>query len=163
MRFAYADPPYIGQAKKHYGHLGGKEVDHEQLIQQLETYDGWALSCSSSTLQHILALCPPDVRIAAWTKPFASFKPGVNPAYAWEPVIWKSARRRSRQQQTVRDWISESITLKRGLSGVKPEKFCFWLFELLNIQTGDEFHDLFPGSGAVGQAYQKWSAFSSGR
>lgn len=26
MRIAYADPPYIGQAKKHYG---SEEVDHQ--------------------------------------------------------------------------------------------------------------------------------------
>src|SRR5216684_5596264 len=89
-RFAFADPPYIGQAKKHYGKYGGAEVDHAQLIAQLETYDGWALSCSSTTLQQILKMCPEDVRISAWVKPFCAFKVNVNPAYAWEPVIWKS-------------------------------------------------------------------------
>lgn len=93
MRFAYADPPYIGQAKKHYSHDPQcAEVDHAQLIAQLETYDGWALSLSTPSLQEILALCPKDVRIAAWVKPFCAFKVNVNPAYAWEPVIWKSAQ-----------------------------------------------------------------------
>lgn len=156
MRFAYADPPYIGQAKKHYGHLGGTEVDHEQLIQQLEQYDGWALSCSSPSLQYILSICPQDVRIAAWVKPFCAFKVNVNPAYAWEPVIWKSARARVREQPTVRDWVSTPITLKRGLSGVKPDTFSYWLFELLNIRQGDTFDDLFPGSHAVSRAFERW-------
>lgn len=38
MKFAYADPPYPGQARKHYGShpdFGG-EVDHSDLIAQLE-------------------------------------------------------------------------------------------------------------------------------
>ena len=156
MRVAYADPPYIGQARKHYGHLGGQEVDHRRLVEQLETYEGWALSCSSPSLQHILALCPSDVRIAAWVKPFCSFKPGVNPAYAWEPVIWKSARRRSREQLTIRDWVSTPITLQRGLAGAKPDAFCYWLFELLNLQDGDSLDDLFPGTRAVSQAFERW-------
>lgn len=158
MRFAYGDPPYIGQAKKHYGHLGGSEVDHAELIAQLERYDGWALSCSSTTLQHILDLCPKDVRIAAWVKPFCSFKPGVNPAYAWEPIIWKSARSRVREQVTVRDWVSTPITLQKGLVGTKPATFCYWLFELLNIQPGDTFDDLFPGTRAVSRAFEQWIA-----
>jgi hypothetical protein len=157
MRFAYADPPYIGQAKKHYGHLGGSEVDHVQLIAQLESYDGWALSLSTPTLQHILAICPTDVRIAAWVKPFCSWKPGVNPAYTWEPVIWKSSRKRTREQVTVRDYVATSITLQRGLTGAKPEAFCYWLFELLNIQPGDTFDDLFPGTRAVTRAFEQWS------
>ena len=156
MKFAYADPPYIGQAKKHYGKLGGSEVDHQALIGQLEQYDGWALSCSTPSLQQILALCPQDVRVAAWVKPFCAFKVGVNPAYAWEPVIWKSARARVREQVTVRDWVSTPITLKRGLSGVKPDAFSYWLFELLNIRQGDTFDDLFPGTRAVSRAFERW-------
>ena len=32
MRFAYADPPYIGQAKKHYD---CEEVDHWELTRRL--------------------------------------------------------------------------------------------------------------------------------
>ena len=41
MRLAYADPPYPGQAKIHYSHDPKcAEVDHEELIKQLEQYDG---------------------------------------------------------------------------------------------------------------------------
>lgn len=158
MRFAYADPPYIGQARKHYGHLGGTEVNHEELIARLERDypDGWALSLSSPSLRQILILCPSDVRIAAWVKPFCSFKPGVNPAYAWEPVIWKSRRPRTRKQMTVRDWVSASITLKRGLAGAKPDAFCYWLFDLLNLQREDTLDDLFPGTRAMSRAFERW-------
>lgn len=153
MRFCYADPPYIGQAKRY---VENQEVDHKVLVERLcsEFPDGWALSSHTPGLQLILALCPSDVRVAAWVKPFCIFKPNVNPAYAWEPVIWRGGRRRTREQKTLRDWVSANITLRKGLSGVKPKEFCFWLFALLNMQPGDEFVDLFPGSGAVTQAWE---------
>lgn len=160
-RFAYADPPYIGQAKRHYSHDPRcAEVDHAELIDRLcrEFPDGWALSLSAPSLQQILALCPEDVRVMPWVKPFASFKPGVNPAYAWEPVIVRGGRKRTRKQPTVRDWVSANITMKRGLSGAKPQGFCFWLFEVLNLEPGDEFVDLYPGSGAVTRALEAWLA-----
>ena len=153
MRFAYADPPYVGQAKRHYvneeSYAG--EVDHAALIARLvgEFPDGWALSCSSPSLRMLLPMCPEDVRVGAWVKPFASFKPGVNPAYAWEPLIWRGGRKHERTDDTVRDWVSANITLRRGLSGVKPEAFCRWVFALLGASRGDELVDLFPGSGAV--------------
>ncbi len=119
MRFAYADPPYIGQAAKHYSRDERcAEVDHAALITQLaRDYDGWALSCKSNAkeLSWLISLCEQDVRLGAWVKPFASFKPGVNPAYAWEPVIFFSPRRRTREQDTVRDWVAANITLKKGL------------------------------------------------
>jgi transposase-like protein len=159
MSFAYADPPYIGQAAKHYGHDSQcAEVDHAALIQRLsDTYtDGWALSCSSPSLAFILPLCPPDVRVMAWVKPFSSFKPGVGVAYAWEPVIVRGGRRRSRDQRTVRDWLAASITMRAGLAGVKPRHFAFWLFTVLNMQPQDTLADLFPGSGAVSQAWEDW-------
>ena len=48
--------------------------------------------------------------------------------------------------------------LRRGFPGAKPDGFCFWMFEGLNLTPEDEFHDLFPGSGAVGEAWEKWKA-----
>ena len=150
MRLAYADPPYVGQAKKHYSHDPKcAEVDHAALFRQLSKYDGWALSLSSPSLTMLLPLAPPGARVAAWVKPFASFKPGVNPGYCWEPVIFKPARSGERNRPTVRDWHSENITLKKGLAGAKPPGFCLWLFELLGARDGDTFEDLFPGTGGV--------------
>jgi len=160
MKIAYADPPYIGQARKHYkDDAQCAEVNHHELIRVLnDVYpDGWALSCSSPSLQQILALCPSDVRIAAWVKPFAAFKVGVNPAYAWEPVIWRGGRtKRGRSEPTVRDWIATPITLKRGVHGAKPDAFCYWLFDLLGLQPGDILDDLYPGSRAVSRAWDRW-------
>lgn len=161
MIFAYADPPYYGCGAKHYSkhHANAADCDtldwHRDLIERLskEYLDGWALSLTSGNLHDILPLCPKDCRIMAWVKPFASFKPGVNPAYAWEPVIVRGGRRRTREQQTIRDWVAANITLKKGLTGAKPKEFSDWLFQVLNVQPGDELVDVFPGSGAVSHAW----------
>lgn len=155
IRAAYCDPPYVNQARRRYD---CPEVDHEALIARLETYDAWALSLSSPSLKQVLPLCPDGVRVGSWVKPFCAFRPNVNPAYAWEPVIFKLGRQRTRQQLTVRDWHSANMTMERGLCGAKPESFCVWVFEVLNLQPGDEFFDLFEGSGAVTQAFQHWVA-----
>jgi hypothetical protein len=164
VRFAYADPPYIGQARKHYAHDPRcAEVDHAELVARLETFDGWALSMSAAmySLKEIIALAPDDSRMAAWVKPFASFKRGVAVAYTWEPVLFRTRRAWSRETATIKDHViepavGESITLQRGLSGVKPERFNLWLFDLLGMTPADEFHDLFPGSGAVTDSWNRW-------
>jgi hypothetical protein len=162
MRAAYADPPYIGQAKKHYSHDPSglcAEVDHAELIKQLAQYDAWALSASSPSLHQILPMCPPETRIMAWVKPFASFKPGVRVAYCWEPVlVWGVRQKSNRTEPTVRDYVSSVITLQKGTHGAKPLDFCFWLFQVLDLQPHDELHDLFPGSGIVGRAWNIWKS-----
>ena len=150
MIFAYADPPYPGMA--HF-YPENTEVDHGVLFTRLcsEYPDGWALSTASTTLRQVLAFpqCPADVRIMAWVKPFASFKLHVNPAYAWEPVLVRGGRRRTREQTTVRDWVSANITLRTGLVGAKPPGFYHWLREVLNVQPGDRLDDLYPGTGGL--------------
>lgn len=45
--------------------------------------------------------------------------------------------------------------MQRGVHGAKPEEFCCWLFEVLNVQDSDEFVD-YPGSGAVTRAFNAW-------
>ena len=94
--------------------------------------------------------------MAAWVKPFCSFKKGVKLAYAWEPVIFCGGRKRASDKLTKRDFLAENISTKRGVVGAKPERFCFWIFELLNAQPSDDFHDLFPGSGSVMAAWKKY-------
>lgn len=170
MRFAYADPPYFGLAAKFYGHLHADAADydkpeaHQRLINRLcEEYDGWALSLHTPSLRQILPMCPADARVMAWVKPFASFKPGVGVAYAWEPVIVWGGRRRTREQATVRDWVAENITLRRGFTGAKPAAVIYWLLEVLNVQPGDSVDDLFPGSGAVSRALDGWRQAQTGK
>ena len=129
-----------------------RECNHRVLFGYLvdEFPDGWALSTASTTLQEVLAIdtCPTDVRICAWVKPFASFKPGVNPAYCWEPVIVRGGRQRTdKTEPTVRDFLAEPITLRKGLTGAKPEEFCRWISNLLGYRDGmDELVDIFPGT-----------------
>ncbi|MFW9991936.1 MAG: hypothetical protein ACFFD4_07730 [Candidatus Odinarchaeota archaeon] len=156
MQIAYADPPYIGCANRY---PEKQEVDHKELVDRLcREYDCWALSSSSSALKRVLSLCPDDVRVAAWVKPFCSFKPNVNPAFAWEPVVFWHPRDRDRYEETIRDWVSANITLKKGVVGAKPPKFCFWLFNLLGMEPEDEFYDLFPGTGIVTECWNNWQS-----
>lgn len=166
MRFAYADPPYLGQGAKHYGDLhpdaGAYDTHaaHRALVARLvdEYPDGWALSLSSTSLGVILPWCPARARVMAWVKPFASFKANVNPAYAWEPVIVHGGRKGRSAEETVRDWVSAPITLQRGTPGAKPEAFCLWMFRVLGALPGDDLDDLFPGSGAVSTAWEKYQS-----
>jgi hypothetical protein len=45
------------------------------------------------------------------------------------------------------------LTLRRGLTGAKPERFAVWLRVLLGYLEGDELVDLFPGSGAITRSF----------
>jgi hypothetical protein len=177
MRFAYADPPYLGCCRL-YDHHHEAPYDcwddpetHRHLIDWLvaEFPDGWALSGSSPSLRTVLPLCPPDIRIGSWCKTFSAFKKGVRPAYAWEPVIFWRGRNpnagyphappeKGGKQNTPKDFyevneggILAPITLKKGLTGAKPESVCLWILDLLNVQPGDEVVDVFPGTGVMGR------------
>jgi hypothetical protein len=158
VRVAYADPPYPGCASLYRDHPDyDGEVDHDELIARLDTFDGWLLHTSSVALRDVLPLCPPDVRVMAWVKPFAAFKRNVSVAYAWEPVIVKPCRKPVVSDAMVfRDWIAEPITLQRGLTGAKPAAVCRWGFEVLGMTSDDELIDLYPGTGAVTAAWRRW-------
>lgn len=165
MRFAYADPPYIGQAKKHYGkhkdYAG--EVDHAELIERLcADYDGWALSLSMKSLPTIARLCPIDVVTLAWFKPIAP-PLGDHRRYNWEPVIMRPVRRygpgyvpmatiASPPQFTFREKPKEHVI------GEKPEAFAHWVFAAAGLTKEDELADLFPGSGAITRAWVTYQA-----
>jgi hypothetical protein len=162
VRIAYADPPYPGCAHFYEGHPDyAGEVDHDALAHDLVGYDGWCLHTSSVTQYEVetalrAAGCS-DYRVMPWVKPFAAFKRNVSVAYAWEPVIVKAAKKPVVKPGMIyRDWISEPITLRRGLIGAKPESVCRWLFEVMGCEPEDELVDLFPGTGAVTQAWEAW-------
>lgn len=170
LRFAYADPPYYGccglYQHRHEEPFGcwDDPSTHLTLVNHLcdEFPDGWAMSLSSPSLQTILDLCPEDVRVGAWVKPFAVFKPNVNPGYTWEPVIFRGGRKhiRADRDPTIRDFyrqpvdaVAANITLKKGLTGAKPPAFCDWVLDLLNVRPGDELVDVFPGTGVMGERF----------
>jgi hypothetical protein len=162
MKLGYADPPYIGCAHLYRDHPDyAGEVDHAALVERLESeFDGWVLHASATAKSMaILAplVAPTGARWCNWSKSFAAFKRNVSVAYAWEPVIIKEARKPVvSKRQVNRDYILAPITMKRGLTGAKPEDVCHWAFELLGARPEDELHDLFPGSGAVSRAWKTW-------
>ena len=163
MRFAFADPPYLGCGARYKEHhdeaLAWDDPEtHRALVQRLvaEYPDGWLLCLSSPSLHTILPMVPADCRVGAWVKPFCAFKANVTTAYAWEPVIFSGGRKRAREVETVRDWVSSVITLKKGLTGAKPEAFCEWVLDLLNVaEREDVVDDLFPGTGIFGRVMNR--------
>jgi hypothetical protein len=163
VRFAFADPPYLGSAARHYedhpDHAVYDTIEgHAALIERLivEFPDGWALSMASKNLRDLLPLCPDDARVMAWCKPWTRFFLHVNPAWAWEPVIVVGGRKRGKDKPTVRDFLIASAPHRagRGFTGKKPDEFSWWVFEVLGMEPGDELVDIFPGSGAVGRAFE---------
>lgn len=147
-RLAYADPPYPGLAKRYYQHEESYagEVDHRRLLEQLATYDGWALSTSSEALRDILPMCPPGVLVRPWVKP--------NHVAKWEPVIVSQARR---SPAGMSDYLCTQPARGGGdLMGRKPIAFCAWIFKLLGSSPNDSFEDMFPGTGIFSSAWREF-------
>jgi hypothetical protein len=166
MTFAYADPPYLGQCGKHYGHhhpdgrCWDKLETHQLLIGRLarDYPDGWALSASEPSIRDVLPFTPRGTRVCPWGKSFCAFKRGVRPAHAWEPVFLWGGRNKNYPppakgglQTTPKDFLVAPITLRRGLTGAKPPEFCQWVLELLGYRDGDQIDDLFPGTAIMGK------------
>jgi hypothetical protein len=157
-RLAYADPPYPGLSRKYYRDepTYAGEVDHVRLLEQLATYDGWALSTSVKALRDILPLCPPEVRVCAWVKPIGASGRTRGIHNTWEPVIVKPARLR---RPGLRDFLSAMPARGGGsLPGRKPIRFCAWLFALLGASHVDTLDDLFPGTGVVSRSFEQFRA-----
>lgn len=153
LRMAYADPPYPGMASIYKGEASyAGEVDHATLIASLRSScDGWALSTSPKTLQHVLALCPEGVRVASWVKPIGVPSTTHGAHTAWEPIVYVPGRR---LRPGFRDWVRAMPARGGGeLLGRKPLAVVAFVFRLLGLRPGDHFEDLFPGSGVVGRAW----------
>lgn len=167
MKFAYADPPYLGCGSLYAErHPEAKTWDdpetHRALIERLvdEYPDGWALSLHVPSLNVLLPMSPPDVRVGAWVKPYSAGRPGVRIIYSWEPVIFRGGRKGRTSNLIEKDWVAADVIrhtrTETQLIGQKPRKFCRWIFCLMGATAGDTFDDLFPGSGAVSAAWQDW-------
>lgn len=163
MRLAYADPPYPNRSARHYRNhpdFAG-EVDHAELIERLNEYDGWALSTGAHALQDVLELVPAGVaRVACWYKTNA--EPPLNKQalwhYSWEPVIVSPARARKSIRDVLCAGAPMGVNGAGTITGQKPLAFCRWLFDLLGADASDSFDDLFPGSGIVGREWDAWCA-----
>ena len=165
LRFAYADPPYPGKARRCYGsepsYAG--EVDHGALIAMLaRTYpDGWALSTGAYALRALLPLCPASAHVCPWVKPNGVSGKTNGLHNAWEPLIVVGGRQ---APPGVRDWLRAKTAIRGGtLLGRKPLAFCAWLFDCLGMLPGDELVDLYPGTGIVGRAWAMLCADASPR
>jgi len=166
MRLAYADPPYLGKGNRYDDtpEASTREYDDvaawERLAERLDGFDGWALSMNGTNLHPLLPLFP-DARIAVWVKPFAAFKRNVRIAYTWEPVLFVPGRNSSADGAPVgRDHLSEPITMRKGLVGAKPERFCSWVLDLIGWVPGDELVDIFPGTGVMDRVVRARSGAS---
>lgn len=155
MRLAYADPPYPGKA-----HLypENEEVDHVALIDRLCEYDGWALSTDETNLAYVLSLCPPKVRVLAWCRSTAPpFRP--YPFASWEPVLCWPARVTG--VEPVRSYAvthaATGTSAQAGLTGTKPREFCEWVIRAMGALAGDTLHDIFPGSGIMGETFERFT------
>lgn len=165
-RWAYADPPYPGLARRYYrdhpDYAG--EVDHRALLTRLAGYDGWALSTSAAALPEVLGLAADlglEVRVAAWVRGARAGR-ASGPRSAWEPVVYRGERRVpcSSHDASPAGRADALVLTPRARTtdpqhvvGAKPAGFAWWLFELLGAQVGDELDDLFPGSGGIARAW----------
>lgn len=170
-RFAYADPPYPGCARRYYN---CDEVDHAELISRLfdEYPDGWALSTSAEALPEVLAIVTDamrtlrregcklaELRVCPWVRGARKVR-AYRPRNAWEPLIVYGGRPRlygpEHDSCDVLVWGGRQHSHPGALVGMKPAPFAEWLFVQLGAALGDELVDLFPGSGAIGRA---WALF----
>ena len=163
MKLVYADPPYLGQCASydHFHNDGGSmpwdgecwddAFTQTGLLNWLsDNSDGWAYSCNPSDLW----IGAPYGRIGAWTKTWHQIRL-TTVQYAWEPVIFKPARKDNKRKPMVRDWLSCAVARQTGQRGAKPDAFNDWILDLLVYEEGDEFIDLFPGSGSMQRALDR--------
>lgn len=159
MRFAYADPPYPGKAGLYPER---REVDHAALVARLrEGYpDGWALSTSSGALLDVWRLCP-DARLAVWVRPIRPTRSAL-PLDAFEVLLIAGGRPLPTEDPqritNVLDYRGRFRAHPDAVIGMKPPAFATWMFEQLGARAGDELVDLYPGSGAIGRAWDRFTA-----
>lgn len=160
MRFAYADPPYPGLARRYYKCA---EVDHAALIVRLirEHPDGWALSTSAKALPYVLSLIPLalDPRVCIWDRKKVRGR-SLRTGNRWEALIVVGGRVRrhaSRDIEDLLEWGGRQHSHPGALVGMKPAAFCEWMFRQLGALRGDELQDLFAGSRAVMRAWRLYT------
>ena len=160
MHFAYADPPYPGKA---FYYPENSEVDYPSLVDRLvRSYsDGWALSVSSAGLRDVLPLCPRVVRVCAWFKG-PRWTKARRALCSWEPLIVFGGRPLATDDvQRLCDGLvarGRFRAFPSAMIGMKPPAFSEWMFNQLGATRGDTLDDLFPGSGAVGVAWVRYTS-----
>lgn len=172
MRFAIADPPYLGRAERWYGdgrgHGAGRgradfhpeaskwdnAAAHIALLDDVVArFDGWAIAMHESSLPLYLAHAPSDAHVAVWVRGNA-IPTGSRVRALWEPVLYRiPPSRRGRGEVAGEDDVLNA-GISGGFPGRKPEAWTHWVLRLLGVRpdVGDEVVDMFPGTDAVARA-----------
>lgn len=178
MRFAYADPPYLGRGEYYRAHhvdaLSWNDPEtHRALIARLQAEypDGWVLSLSERSLRTLLPMCPDAARVAAWITDRPRFAGKAVPVRKhFEPVIFCGGRPYTETGNRAADFIitkqepmpagqpryamvKSDIRAGKIFLGRKPAAFALWVLDLIGWRQGDEINDMFPGTGAVQAAW----------
>lgn len=180
MKFAYADPPYLGRAEYYRAHhpdamIWNAPETHRILILRLQAEypDGWAMSLSERSLRTILPMCPTEARVAAWCTDRPRYAGKAIPVRKhFEPVIFCGGRPYEDTGNRTADFIvtkqeplpagqpryemrKDHLRSGKTFVGRKPAAFALWVLDLLGWMPGDAIDDLFPGSGAVKAAWDE--------
>jgi hypothetical protein len=171
VKFAFADPPYLGRAEYYRAHhpdamIWNDPETHRRLIARLqdEYADGWVLCLSEQSLRTILPMCPRSTRVAAWISERARYAGKVIPIRRhFEPVIFFGGRTGPNRGAdfiiTAQEpmpagssrYVMDKSAIRNGdtFVGRKPAAFCRWVLTLMGYEPGDMVDDLFPGTGAM--------------
>lgn len=167
MRFAYADPPYLGQGKR-YAHLHPEShvwddpATHTALVERLEDEypDGWAISLSPLPAA-VMAYMGPARELAVWhRRGWMTSTPQLRISQCFELVMYRTTVPNSKAKGPMvtnvftlggQNWQLSNGALTH--TGSKPEEFCHWVLDLLGYDPArDTLDDLFPGEGAMTRA-----------
>jgi len=173
MKFAIADPPYLGRAVRWYGEGGcgngygygqadthpeaakwDNPITHKELCKHLlANYDGFAIALTVHSLSTYMSEFVTDsrngIRVMAWVKPSA-VPSGNRLQNVWEPVIIKMPQ--SRKNYKAGKSCKDVLTVhppRNGFIGAKPPEWTKWVLDAMGVNNGDTVDDLFVGSGAV--------------
>ena len=186
MKFAIADPPYLGRASTWYGssmrksqkgklfggtaNVGFKPADyhpeafkwdlletHKLLIDKLESeYDGFAVAMAHDNLQKLISYFRPNIKIMIWHKWSIPSRARVQNRF--EPVAIRipKTRKGAIKGKTMNDILTYKTKTNQGFTGAKPLAWTEWVLNAMGVQTGDSVDDLFNGSGSVAIAIEKY-------
>jgi len=180
LKFAIADPPYLGRAYRWYGmngrgkgkgknradqhseaHLWDLPETHVKLAQNLmANYDGFAIAATSHSLSTYLSVIPTHsengIKIMTWIKP-GSFPGGSRIINSWEPVIVKVPKDRKGRHKgkLIVDYLICPSPRKKYV-GTKPEQWTNWVLDAMGVRAEDTVDDLFLGSGKVSAAVERY-------
>lgn len=165
MRLGIADPPYLGQGSRYYGHLHPHAAawdepgTHVDLLRRLEEdFDGWVYACSTPMLRLLLPHTDRAVRTGVWVKTRAGGRrPYSRVGWAHEHVLFRNARPGGDAYMGRQDILLCPSTVAKGLVGAKPQRWAWWALDLAGYLPGEDgVTDLFPGTGAVTAAVETY-------